>query len=284
MIKKMSSVLFLAGVLAGATMTSTLSFAQGKAADRLGWKLGAQAYTFNHFTLGQALEKMDSAGIEYLECYNGQTIGNGIDGKFDWRMDAAKQAEVKAMFKAKKKKLVAYGVVSPASELEWEQVFKFAKSMGIQVITAEPKREHWDAVSSLCDKYKIKVAIHDHPKPSHYWHPDSVLVAIQGRSKYMGACADIGHWVRSGMEPVDCIKQLKGHVLHLHFKDLNEKSRDAHDVIWGNGVCNMPAVLAELKSQGFKGMFSVEYEYNWDNSVPEVKESVKFWWDQVGKL
>jgi sugar phosphate isomerase/epimerase len=283
MIRKMSSVLLLAGMLVGTTMTSTLSFAQGKAS-KLGWKLGAQAYTFNRFTLAQALDKMDTCGLEYVECYNGQTIGGGIEGKFDWRMGPEKQAEVKELFKEKKKKLVAYGVVSPASELEWEELFEFAKSMGIQVITAEPKREHWDLISHLCNKYKIKVAFHDHPKPSPYWHPDSVLVAIKGRSKYMGACADIGHWVRSGMEPVECIKKLKGHVLHLHFKDLNEKARNAHDVIWGNGVCDMPAVLAELKAQQFKGMFSVEYEYNWDNSVPDVKESVKFWWAQVNKL
>lgn len=285
MTKKMSRVLIFAGILAGSTLTSTLSFAQEKAASKLGWKLGAQAYTFNRFTLAQALDKMDSCGIQYVECYNGQTIGDGVEGKFDWRMDAAKQAQVKALFKKKKKKLVAYGVLSPASEQEWVEVFNFAKAMGIQVITAEPKREHWDAISRLCDKYQIKVAIHDHPRPSHYWHPDSVLVAIEGRSKLMGACADIGHWVRSGMEPVDCIKKLKGHVLHLHFKDLNEKNnKEAHDVIWGNGVCNMPGVLAELKAQQFKGMFSVEYEYNWYNSVPDVQASVKFWWAEVTKL
>jgi sugar phosphate isomerase/epimerase len=279
MIKKMSQAL----LLTGAMMASVSGFAQGKA-DKLGWKIGAQAYTFNRFTLAEALDKMDSIGVHYVECYNGQKLGGGIEGTFDWKMDASKQAQVKALFSKKHKQLVAYGVVSPADEKEWNEVFAFAKAMGIQVITAEPKREHWDIVSKLCDKYQIKVAIHDHPKPSHYWHPDSVLVAIKGRSPLMGSCADIGHWVRSGLDPVECLKMLKGHVLHSHFKDLNEKSPDAHDVIWGTGVSNVTGVLAELKKQNFKGMFSVEYEYHWDNSVPEVKESVKFWWAQVNKL
>src|SRR3954470_6102182 len=143
-------------LLAGAMMVSTLGFSQGKA-DKLGWKLGSQAYTFNRFTLAEALDKMDSVGVHYVECYNGQKIGGGIEGVFEWTMDAAKQARVKALFKQKNKVLVAYGVLSPADEKEWVDVFKFAKAMGIQVITAEPKREHWDLVSKLCDQYQIKV-------------------------------------------------------------------------------------------------------------------------------
>jgi sugar phosphate isomerase/epimerase len=130
-------------------------------------------------------------------------------------------------------------------------------------------------VSRLAGAYKIKVAIHDHPRPSHYWHPDSVANAIKGRSKYLGACADIGHWVRSGLDPVECMKTLKGHIFSMHFKDLNEKSRKAHDVIWGTGISNVEAVLHEMKAQKFKGVISAEYEHNWYNSVPEITQSVK---------
>jgi sugar phosphate isomerase/epimerase len=281
--KKLSKVLLLAAGLATTLLSSLPAGAQGKP-NKLGWKLGSQAYTFNRFTLAQALDKMDSSGIHYVECYPGQTIGGGIEGKMDYKMDAAKQAEVKALFKKKNKELVAFGVVVPDSEADWVTLFEWAKAMGIKSITSEPHTRDLDFISSLCDKYQIKLAVHDHPKPSHYWHPDSVLNAIAGRSKLMGACADIGHWVRSGLDPVECLQKLSGRVVSLHFKDLNEKSHDAHDVIWGNGVSNIPGVLAELKKQQFKGLFSVEYEYHWDNSVPEVKASAAYWYDQVAKL
>jgi sugar phosphate isomerase/epimerase len=218
---------------------------------------------------------MDSCGLQYVECYPGQTIGGGIEGKMDFKMDAAKQAQVKDLLKSKKKTLVAFGVVSANNEADWKQLFDFAKAMGIQVITSEPSPKDWDLVSKLCDQYKIKLAIHDHPKPSRYWHPDSVLAAINGRSKYMGACADIGHWVRSGLDPVECIQKLNGKVFSLHFKDLNEKAPKAHDVIWTTGVSNMEGVLKELKKQKFQGLFSAEYEHNWQNSVPDLTQSVK---------
>ena len=103
-----------------------------------------------------------------------------------------------------------------------------------------------------------------------------MLAAIDGRSKLLGACADVGHWVRSGLDPVECLKKLEGRVICLHFKDLNEKSPKAHDVPWGTGVSNAKGMMKELKRQKFKGAFCVEYEYHWENSSPEIAECAKF--------
>lgn len=267
-----------------AALVYAMPAAAQKKEAKLGWKLGAQAYSFNRFTLAEALDKLDSCGLQYVECYPGQTIGGGIEGKMDFKMDAAKQKEVQNLLKSKKKTLVAFGVVSPRSEADWKQLFEFAKAMKIQIITSEPRVEDLDIVSRLADEYKIKVAIHDHPKPSHYWHPDSVTAAMKGRSQYIGACADIGHWVRSGLDPVECMKTLNGRIYSLHFKDMNEKSRQAHDVIWGTGVSNVEAVLQELKAQKFKGLISAEYEHNWFNSVPEITQSVKNVREMIEKL
>jgi len=102
------------------------------------------------------------------------------------------------------------------------------------------------------------------------------LAAVKGRSPLLGACADVGHWVRSRLDPVECLKKLEGRIITLHFKDLNEVGPRAHDVPWGTGVSNVKGMLAELKRQGFKGAFCVEYEYNWNDSAPEIAESVKY--------
>ncbi|MCW3464731.1 sugar phosphate isomerase/epimerase family protein [Chitinophaga nivalis] len=280
--KKLRNAFMLAGGMAMALLTQSAG-AQARA-DALGWKLGAQAWTFNHFTLAEALEKMDSCGIQFVEAYPGQVIGGGIEGKMDYHMPPAKQEQVKSLFKKKHKVLMAFGVVVPDSEADWRALFDFANRMGIQVITSEPQAEYLDLISSLCDQYNIKLAIHDHPNPSPYWSPESVLKAVEGRSKLMGACADIGHWVRSGLDPVECLKKLNGRVISLHMKDLNNKTADSHDLVWGNGVCQISKVLETLKNQKFKGLFSAEYEYKWDYNVPEVKASAAFWRQMVTNL
>ncbi|NGM61098.1 sugar phosphate isomerase/epimerase [Sphingobacterium sp. SGG-5] len=261
--------------VAGCATSSRTKTSSSHPEESLGWHLGSQAYTFKNFTFTEALDKIDSCGLRYVEAYSGQEIGGGIDEKMGPRMSERSKQYVRALLKKKNITLEAYGVVYAKNDAEWEEIFAFAKSMGVKTITCEPTPQSLDQVSRLCDKYDIRAAIHNHPDPSRYWNPETVLQSIKGRSTRMGAAADIGHWVRSGLDPIECLKKLEGRIYHLHFKDLNERNnKKAHDVHWGTGVNNIPGVLAELKRQGFKGMISAEYEYNWDNSVPDVTQSV----------
>lgn len=267
--KKINLFLVLVGLLLQPV------FAQQNTSKELDWKLGAQAYTFKNFTFAEALDKIASIDLKYVEAYPGQKIGNGIEGTMHFTMDEATREEVKDLLKSKGITVVAYGVVSGKNEEEWKQIFKFAKDMGIGVLNSEPNQEDLDMVNRLAGDHDIYVAMHNHPKPSTYWHPDTVLEAVKGREN-IKACADIGHWVRSGMNPVDNLKKLEGHIVSMHFKDLNEMSREAHDVPWGTGISNVEGVIKELKRQGFEGVISVEYEHNWDNSLPEVEQSVNY--------
>jgi sugar phosphate isomerase/epimerase len=243
--------------------------------ETLDWKLAVQTYTLNRFTFEEALDKIQAGGFKYVEAYPSQDFGAGIEGKTHFSMEDVKRKKMKEMLDSRGLKLINYGVVKCKSAEEWKQVFEFASAMEIETITAEPLPEHLNLIDKFANEYGINIAIHNHPSPSSYFHPDFVLNALNGKSDRLGACADIGHWIRSGLEPVECLKKLKGEIISLHFKDLNEKSSEAHDVVWGTGIIGMEAVLKELKSQNFKGVFTVEYEYNWDNNMPEVIESAK---------
>jgi len=273
---------FLLGMVAIVSSCSRLITNQSSSSTpypetKLGWKLGVQTYTFNRFTFFEAIDKIDSCGLKYVEGLTGQVIGEGIEGKLDYHMDASTKSQILQKLKEKGVKMVAFGVVNASNDADWHQLFEFGKAMGIETFTSEPEETDIPLLSKLCDEYKINIAIHNHPYPSRYWNPDIVLAAIKGQSKRIGACADIGHWVRSGLDPVECLKKLEGHVLHLHMKDLNEKSNKmAHDVPWGTGVSNVEGVIQELKRQRFHGMISAEYEYNWYKNVPDVTASVKY--------
>jgi sugar phosphate isomerase/epimerase len=247
------------------------------AAEALGWHLGCQAYSFNRFTFYEAVDKVQAMGLHYIEAYPGQTLSKEKpDVTFDHNMAAELYPEVLDRLKAADVKLLNYGVVGLGTEeAENRKVFDFAKAMGIETIVAEPPQEAFDLLDTLAEEYGINVAIHNHPEPSRYWNPDTVLEACEGRSKRIGACADTGHWLRSGVDPVEAVKKLEGRIISFHFKDLDEfGNKKAHDVPWGTGVANVRAILAEVQRQGFQGMFSAEYEHNWENSVPEIALSV----------
>ncbi|MCP4454890.1 MAG: DUF1080 domain-containing protein [Planctomycetes bacterium] len=245
------------------------------------WRLGMQAYSFNRFTFYEAVSKNRALGMSTIEAYPGQklSVQHG-DAKFEHTMSPALMLEAKQMLKAQGVTLVNYGVVGlPNNEKECRQVFDFARTMGIETIVSEPPEDAFDLIDRLCQEYKIGVALHNHPKPSPYWDYKTVLRLCEGRSQWIGACADTGHWTRSGIDPVEAVRALgmAGRIRSFHFKDLNELGvRGAHDVPWGTGVSKAREVLGMLASTGFRGSFSIEYEHNWLNSMPEIAQCVAF--------
>jgi len=251
------------------------------------WRLAVQLWSFHKYTFFEAIEKADSLGISWIEAYPGQLLGKEFpDIKFGHEMPLKYRIEVKKRLLEKGLRIVNYGVVGLSKdENASRKVFDFAKDMGIETIASEPPDDSWDVIERLCEEYKINAAIHNHPTPSHYWNPDKVAETIKGRSNYIGACADIGHWLRSGVNPIEALKKLEGRVKSLHFKDLNKAGiKEAHDVPWGTGASNLTAVLKELKRQEFKGVFSIEYEHNWTSSMPEIYQCVKFFEKQAGEI
>jgi len=253
-----------------------------------GWRLGVQTWTFNRFTFYEAVDKTASLGLDWIEAYpHGQPLSKDKPNIiFGHNMPAEIKKEVKQKLTDAGVRLVNYGVVPlPNDENECRKVFEFAKEMGIETLVSEPPAEAFDLLDKLCQEYQINIAIHNHPKPSPYWDPNMVLEVCKGRSNRIGACADTGHWARSGIKPVEALKKLEGRIISLHLKDINEFGNlDAHDVIWGTGVCDVRAILEELHRQNFKGVFSIEYEHNWEKSLPEIRKSVEYFNEVAGKL
>ncbi len=249
-----------------------------------GFKLGVQMWTFRMFSFSDALDKVDSSGIKNIEAFIGQDLGGGMSGKYGLDMSAETLGKLKALLNKHGIQAVAMGVIVPKNKGEWIKTFELAKNLGMSYITAEPIKNQWDLVDSLAGVYGIPVAIHDHPKPNMYWSPDSVLAAIQGHS-HIGSCADVGHWARNGLNPVDCLKKLEGHIIGVHLKDIVEfNNPKAADTIVSKGVVDFPAVLTELKRQNFKGMLSIEHESNWYHNLPDVIFTKNYYDSLIQKL
>ena len=257
-------------------------------AEQLGWTLAVHSYTFQKFSIFDAIDKTAAIGVKHMSI-SGTVNLLDAQGKIIKAPTIGLSDKDAAAITARMKgqgidpDFVNMGVVKPGiNEAESRKIFEGAKRLGITVLVAEPETHDkmdelgpvMDVVEKLAKEYNIKVAIHNHPGPKNfYWNPETVLKAVNGRSPLLGACADVGHWVRSGLDPVDCLKKLEGRVIALHFKDLNEPGLKAHDVPWGTGISNAKGMLAELKRQKFHGAICVEYEYNWENSSPDIAKS-----------
>jgi sugar phosphate isomerase/epimerase len=248
---------------------------------------GCQIYTFKAFPVLEALDKIAAAGGKTVEFFPGQMLSkDDPKTKFDQNTTVEQRAPVKAKLKELGLTPVGFGVVGGLGKDEESarKVFEFCKDMNIGIVVAEPTetKEAYDIIEKLVKEFDIKMAIHNHPKNPlkrdyKYWDPEYVLSWVKDRDPRMGACADIGHFVRSGVKPTDAIKILKGRIFDSHMKDLDAFGvREAKDQIWGTGKSDVPAVLNLFAEQGFWGPIDVEWEKDWETSLPDVTKCLEW--------
>ena len=239
------------------------------------WKMGIQTYTFNQFTLKEALEKTRDLGLNYAEAYFFQELGDVSPDTAWLNFDLPAHVLENLREEYRKHDIVWYasGVAFYDNEADWNRFFEFASQMDLKVVTAEPQYEDLDLVEELAQKYKIRVAIHNHPEPSLYANPDTLLKVLEGRSEFMGVCADIGHWKRVGADPLETIKRCKGKLMVVHMKDINAQLQDT---IWGTGILPLREIVQELYNQDFDGLISVEYENYESTLMYDISESLKY--------
>jgi sugar phosphate isomerase/epimerase len=247
-----------------------------------GIAIGCQAWTFNNYSVMEAIDKTAAAGGKVIEFFPGQKFSpDKPDLKFDHNASDEMIAAVKAKLAERGIRAVNYGVVGIAKdEAEARKVFEFAKKFELYGITTESV-DAIDTIEKLVKEYDIRVGFHDHQRqpdnPGYkMWDPNYVLSVVKDRDARIGSCADTGHWVQSGLKPVDCLKILEGRIISVHLHDMNKMSPDCHDVPAGTGVSDVPGIIDELKRQHFVGNVSIEYEYNWKDNVIDAAQCIGF--------
>jgi sugar phosphate isomerase/epimerase len=294
-------IALLAAILSTSVAPAADVPADQTAGDQLGWKLAMHSYTLNKFSIDDAIDKTADIGIKYMSV-SGSINLTQPGGTFKTiptpSLSSEDFAKIQAHMKARgiDPTFVNCGVLHPvADEKKSRPMFEALKRMGIDTMVCEPEAKTMDdlpkvmdTVEKLAKEYNIKIAIHNHPKPNFYWNPQTVLTAVKDRGPLLGDCADVGHWKRSGLDTVECLKEMEGHIITLHFKDLVKGAAPTenglHDVPWGTGTSNAKGMLEELKRQHFHGAFCIEYEYHWENSTPEIAKCVKWFNDTCAEL
>jgi sugar phosphate isomerase/epimerase len=248
--------------------------------DKLGWRLSNTCYTFNSLCFFDAVEKTAALGVRYVEGFSWQPVSKERnDRQMNDTMPPPLRKEVKRRLDDLGVKLLScYLADLPNNESAARRKFDFGKDMGLEYFVSEPAPAAMDLVEKLCDEYGISLAIHNHPKPSSvYWNPAKIVEVTRGRTKRLGACCDTGHWVRSGLKPVDCLKLLEGRIISFHLKDIAEFGKvNAVEVPWGTGTSDIEGILKEVRRQEIRPVIAIEYERPGD-TLPALRQCIAFY-------
>ncbi|MBI5688262.1 MAG: ThuA domain-containing protein [Verrucomicrobia bacterium] len=271
---------FVLGDLPCPTIPSAKLTPAIRAQERLGWRLGIEAYTFHKFTMFEAIEKTAQLGLPFMGGLSFQKVSKEIPKNFDLQLSDDELRQIRLKLDTAGVRLLTYYIHNiPGDEAGCRRVFEFGRKMGIETFMSEPAPEALDTIEKFADAYDINVAIHNHDRKGspQYWEPEGVLKACAGRSKRLGACADLGYWMRAGIDPLKALRTLKDRLLTVQMHDLNELTPQGHDVPWGTGVGKTEEFLREMHRLGIRPtMFGLEYSYNWLDSLPEIARCVEF--------
>jgi type 1 glutamine amidotransferase/sugar phosphate isomerase/epimerase len=271
---------FALGDLPAPTIASAKLTPAIRAQEKLGWRLGIEAYTFHKYTFFEAIDKTAQLGLPYMGGLSFQKVSAEIPKNLDPQLTDEELKAIRLKLDAAGVRLLTYYIQDiPGDEAGCRKVFEFGRKLGIETFMAEPAPAALDTIGRFCDEYDLKVALHNHDQKGSpvYWRPENILEVCKGRTKRLGACGDMGYWMRSGIDPIAAVRTLKDRLLTIQMHDLNELTAEGHDVPWGTGVGRTEAFLKEIHTLGIQPvMFGLEYSYDWLDSMPECGQTAEF--------
>ncbi|MBX7167823.1 MAG: sugar phosphate isomerase/epimerase [Pirellulales bacterium] len=231
-------------------------FATGRAlaAPFAGMPMGIQSYTFRGFDVLKALDETQKLGLHYVEMFEAHFPSKSSPAEIDKMLAEARRRDIK---------IIGYGVNPFTKDHEKNRkMFEFAQRVGIRNLSADPTEDAFDSLDKLVEEFDIRIAIHNHGPGARYNKIADVLTAIEGHHPKIGACADLGHYIRSAEDPVRAIRLFKGRLYGVHLKDFAEQKANARGVILGEGHLDVKGVFQALREVEFPadGSLSLEYE------------------------
>ena len=199
----------------------------------LDWKVGVPATAFRGLTFSEAAGKADALGVAFIEGIGSQDLSPEIPKKLDYHLAPGEVKAVQDRLRALNLGMPVYftATIGP-DEKSSRQLFEFAKALNVETIVSAPEPESLAAIDKLANEFGINVALYNRS-------PKSLLSAVEGRSKRIGACADIGNWMREGIQPLEGLALLKDRLIVINLGD-------------GSGVASLPEFFREMYRLGLK--------------------------------
>jgi inosose dehydratase len=271
--KFLGSTVAVAAVSAAETATlGRPLFAQtkGAPAGNVGqFSIGIQSYSLRGFPVDKAIRYAHDLGFAHIEFYGAHFSQNSTPEQI---------AKMKKTMGSAGMKMLGHGVHGFSADHEANRkLFEFAKATGIKNLSADPSPDSFESLDKLVKEFDIRIAIHNHGPNHRYNKALDVLQACEPYDQRIGACADLGHYIRSGEDAVQVIRLLGKRLYGIHLKDFAEMKANARGVILGEGHLDVEGVFAALAKVKFPadGCLSLEYEENKDDPIDDIRKCME---------
>ncbi len=252
---------------------SQISFAKAEANKKKstktdGFKLGIAGYSFAHFNIDEALAMMKRMDVHYL-CIK--------DFHLPFTSNATEINDFHQKLAASGVTGYAVGPVYTPKRTDIDNVFDYAKRVGVDLIVGIPSIEDLAYLEGKVKEYNIRFAIHNHG-PEDKLYPNATIIYnfIQHLDKRVGICFDMGHDTRDGQDAAKDVNKYHSRIFDMHFKDVTAATKEGTTCELGRGVIDIPAYMAMLRKVKYTGVCSLEFEKDMKDPLPGMAESVGY--------
>ncbi|MFT3701896.1 MAG: sugar phosphate isomerase/epimerase [Agriterribacter sp.] len=231
-------------------------------------KIGMAGYTFAKYSIEQTIEIMNRVAVNNLSIKD-----------FHLPLDSSQEKinETIAKFKQGGINIYAVGVIYMKTQAEVDNAFDYAKKVGVDLIVGVPSYDLIEYTEKKVKATNIKIAIHNHgPEDKQYPGPKDVYDRIYKLDSRVGLCLDIGHAFRAGANLEKVVTDYAPRIFDLHVKDVTAAAANAKAIEMGRGAIDFPGFVKALRSIGYKGSCSIEFEKDMSDAVPGIAESVGY--------
>jgi sugar phosphate isomerase/epimerase len=240
--------------------------------------MGIQSYSLRGFSQAEAIEHTVKLGLHYIELFEGHCSTSSDPSQIEELKKQLRRGEIAPS---------AHGVNRFTSDHDLNRkLFDFANRLGIRNLSADPDADAFDSLDRLVAEYGIRIAIHNHGPGHRYAKIADVKKAVSGHHRWIGACADLGHFIRSSEDPIEAIEALGDRLYGVHLKDFAEPKAKTQGVILGQGHLDVAGVFQALRKVRFPadGALSLEYEEKPENPIQDLERCLEVARDAAAKV
>jgi sugar phosphate isomerase/epimerase len=232
-------------------------------------KIGIGTYTYHNLSIDGMIARLTALDITEIEMSRGEfmlmkpptdEMCQSARSKFD-------HADIRC---------VSYYTATIKDDADLDYAVRFAKLLGARNVTGDATGDMLRRIDERLSREGLTFGIHNHyfKQKFAYESPDDVLKALAGRSKTMGAALDVGHMASCGYDTVEAVRKLAPYLKMVHLKDVAAAGGE-DNVLIGQGIAKIPAVIEELHKVSYGGLVAIEYEKEGDVDA-DVKREVEF--------
>src|SRR5690349_5092803 len=134
-------------------------------------------------------------------------------------------------------------------------------------------------LDKLTQEYRVNIGIHNHgPEDAQWGDWQTILDAVQGLNRRVGACVDTGHYLRGDKNPITAAAKFGRRLHSIHMKAVVSGPGGQKSFVpigtTGN-LLDVVQLLRILRPMEYPGILAIEEEEQQSNPMPLIAKSVE---------